>query len=581
LHPWSSLRLALLPLLVALPASAGTPDVPSAARWNVVLVVSDALRAASLPIYGYPHDTAPSLRRLAEEGVVFENHMAHYPGTPMSVSQLVTGRLMPPVLLTNPDFAPRLRGEPPDLFVLPRVLAQAGYMTAAVSAHFWFTPDAPLLAGIDMVALVPPVGDESSAPFERLLPPIRSFLGAARAAGRPFFLYVHAMDTHGPRFIRPGYEPPSGDGTYPEEYRRYDSGVLYFDHWLNEIVELLRGDGVLDRTVFVVTADHGEELGELGSEPWNLNHGWYVHRNMMHVPLLIRLPGGRGARAQALTRHIDVAPTLAHLADPALDLRPYRIEGRDLSDPIRRGEVENIGEVESIAFGPRYWGVLSATREVEYDRWSGEITSVRKPVRDALNYPRLEDVSEPEQQARWKALLDREIAAREQENEELPLPPPSAALEIMFSLMSVTASGPNGPVFQSVADDQRWSLGDRLAAAPEERPAPLSFRVAFVPGRYRVRLVTSKPSRRAGYANRFRYRIGANGDWTVASAPSPEGRIDLGEHEIGRAFEVSIGDPEGGVDLSSVRFELVQGAPAPTVDEASRERLRQLGYAPD
>jgi hypothetical protein len=102
-----------------------------------------------------------------------------------------------------------------------------------------------------------------------------------------------------------------------------------------------------------------------------------------------------------------------------------------------------------------------------------------------------------------------------------------------------------------------------------------------VPGRYRVRLVTSKAPRRAGYANRFRYRIGAAGEWSAAPAPSPEGWIDLGELEIGRAFEVSIGDPEGGVDLSSVRFELVQAVPAPTVDEASRERLRQLGYAPD
>src|SRR5262245_40929669 len=93
---WPWLRLALVMLLPFASAPAAAEDMPTlqgSSQWNVVLVVSDALRAASLPIYGYPRDTAPSLRRLAEESIVFENHVAHYPGTPMSVSQMFTGRL--------------------------------------------------------------------------------------------------------------------------------------------------------------------------------------------------------------------------------------------------------------------------------------------------------------------------------------------------------------------------------------------------------------------------------------------------------------------------------------------------------
>jgi glucan phosphoethanolaminetransferase (alkaline phosphatase superfamily) len=64
-------RFALVLLPFAVNASADTPSLQGPSQWNVVLVVSDALRAASLPIYGYPRDTAPSLRRLAEESVVF------------------------------------------------------------------------------------------------------------------------------------------------------------------------------------------------------------------------------------------------------------------------------------------------------------------------------------------------------------------------------------------------------------------------------------------------------------------------------------------------------------------------------
>jgi len=100
------LSCLLVPLLVggacSRPAgeagqAGGARDSPASP--NLVLVLPDTLRAANLPIYGYPRDTAPFLRELADESLVFEHHLANYSETPFSVSQMQSGRFMAPLLM--------------------------------------------------------------------------------------------------------------------------------------------------------------------------------------------------------------------------------------------------------------------------------------------------------------------------------------------------------------------------------------------------------------------------------------------------------------------------------------------------
>jgi arylsulfatase A-like enzyme len=181
----------------------------------------------------------------------------------------------------------------------------------------------------------------------------------------PFFLWVHFMDTHGPyfppqefrdRFAPADYRWPGdadalpigtsnfglgiipryqvvNDETAPASYRaRYDAEVRYADDHVGAIVRALEARGLWDSTLFVLTADHGESLGE---HEYYFAHGWYVSDDELHVPLLVHGPGiPRGRRVRQTVSLVDVAPT-------ALDLfgleRPTAMEGASLS-PLLDGD---------------------------------------------------------------------------------------------------------------------------------------------------------------------------------------------------------------------------------------------------
>ena len=169
-----------------------------------------------------------------------------------------------------------------------------------------------------------------------------------------FFLWVHFQDPHGPylpppelaaEFARtpkdeklplgttqrglgqiPQYQNLDGENR-PDVYRdRYDAEIRYFDREFGRLIAELRARGLLDDSIVVFTADHGESLGE---HDQYFCHGENVQREQVHVPLLVRPPGGvskgaerdrRGyARSNAHVNHLDVAPTLFEALDlPAL-----------------------------------------------------------------------------------------------------------------------------------------------------------------------------------------------------------------------------------------------------------------------
>jgi arylsulfatase A-like enzyme len=124
-------------------------------------------------------------------------------------------------------------------------------------------------------------------------------------------------------------------GAYNREVTRalYDGGVRSFDRWLGELVDGLRDRGLLDRTLLVLTSDHGEQLGEEG-RPAPFGDGFYnVHghtlfEELTRIPLVIRLPGSPGGRRVApVTASIDVMPTILDLVGVAA---PPEVQGRSL-----------------------------------------------------------------------------------------------------------------------------------------------------------------------------------------------------------------------------------------------------------
>ena len=376
-------RCALLLLLGALGACAR----PETGRWNVLFVVVDTMRADRMSLYGYPRPTTPHLEALAREAVVFTNARSQAGCTYPSVNSLLTSRH--PAVFLGPG---AVMGIPKRVPSLPEILREQGYSTAAVSASSIVrnaptrvNPTGGFGRGIDTF-------DESC--HARHADCINAkALGLLQDLREPWYLYLHYMEPHAP------YRPPAGhrrrfapgaaqaraqgvsgwarrgegwpvarrlyDGD--TQYRLtpqnlahlsalYDEEVSYFDEQLGALVETLRERRLLDRTLVVLAADHGEEL---------YDHGHFGHcRNLayetlLRTPLVLWLPDApadqRGARRQALVENLDVVPTLVDYLGLSAEGRGF--EGASLrpvieSDrPIRQASLALQGVTRTLCDG--------------------------------------------------------------------------------------------------------------------------------------------------------------------------------------------------------------------------------------
>ncbi len=296
---------------------------------NLVICVIDAARADHLGCYGYPRDTTPNIDRIARESLLFRHHFAQHASTKPSTASLFTSQH------ADTHLAYQNRPLPEGTFTLAEGLEAAGFATVMFSSNPNAAPATGL--GLDFQEVydqthVEPLVDGWE---EFTLPqPLLSLIGSwlEKNARRRFFAYVHFDPPHQP-YLQPewmtemfagqqppGFEPggfefPVGDKellakslhpSLPEWVNLYDANLRFADWAVGELVRLLREAGVFDETVLVVTSDHGEAFGEHGY----LWHERGVYDELLHVPLLIRLPGGAGAHEiTGLTQAIDLLPT--------------------------------------------------------------------------------------------------------------------------------------------------------------------------------------------------------------------------------------------------------------------------------
>jgi choline-sulfatase len=297
---------------------------------NVVLVTIDTLRADHLGCYGYKPAVTPTLDGLASRGVRFETAVAHAPLTAPSHASILTGH-------TPLGHGVRDNGA----YVLPdgvRTVAEefqkAGYRTAGFVSGFplkrrfgfdrgFDTYDDQLPRGKDArrTAYVERTADRTTDAALRWLE-TPSPAGAPR---KPFFLWVHYFDPHAP------YEAPAE--AMAGVASPYDGEIAFVDAQLGRLLRRL--DEMKDApTLLLVTADHGESLGEHGED----THGIFLYDSTLRVPLVLAGPGvPAGGVARTVARGVDVAPTLldyAGLAAKGLEGRSLRraASGETLSD---------------------------------------------------------------------------------------------------------------------------------------------------------------------------------------------------------------------------------------------------------
>ncbi len=292
------------------PAVATYPGAP------VIVISIDTLRADRLPMFGYGGVETPNLDAFRRDAVLFTTAYSHVPLTLPSHVSILTG-LLPPQNGVRNNLGYTLDAKIP---TLPRFLKQHGYHTGAAVSAFVLRGTAGLSQSFDYyedaIASRPGVPTGALQRSGRLTEQIATrWIGAH--ASQPLFFLFHIFEPHAP------YEPEEPfRARYPDPY---DGEVATADAIVGDFLRELKNRGIYDRAIIFVLSDHGEGLGQHG-EP---EHGIFVYRETIHVPLLVKLPGNvsGGATIGAPTGLADIFPTVAQLLGLA---PPPNLSGRSL-----------------------------------------------------------------------------------------------------------------------------------------------------------------------------------------------------------------------------------------------------------
>ncbi len=291
------------------PVPAGLPK-----DFNVLLITIDTLRADHLGAYGYARKTTPNLDKLAAAGTLFEHSWAHAPSTRYSIPAILTGRLPLDVYYdTSIEGWPGLL---PKATTIAETLTGVGFTSGAITNYWYFdrvrrmdqgfseydNENARLHAGVANAGPEQTKGSSSPQQTDKAMAFVQ------RNADKRWFLWVHYYDPHY------AYEPhPEVPSFGTDRTALYDGEIAFTDLHVGRLLDDLRAKGLYDKTVIVVTGDHGEGFGEHGIDL----HGYHLYAPQTRIPMIVRVPGLAPRRSTSPASHIDILPTLANLSGAA------------------------------------------------------------------------------------------------------------------------------------------------------------------------------------------------------------------------------------------------------------------------
>lgn len=377
---------AVTAVLALVLLSGGRLAAAPAPRTNVILVVIDALAKSHLQSFGYFRETSPFLLELSGRSVLFTDAVAASSHTAPSVASILTGKFPyrngvqyfrdrrsfhPAVPIEKGGF-PRLGLEHQAVF---EPLKDGGYATIVVQTNPWLRSEYGFAQGVDHYRYIETY---DGAPvldcfFNEILP------GVGEAG---FFAYLHFMDVHNP-YYKPGisrglYARYEGEPVYDNEafpglseedlaytVAFYDEGIRYVDGILKTLFDRLAENGLSERTLVIIAADHGEEFFEHGG----LGHGRTCYNEVKDSFILLCHPGLSGRRIETRVSLVDIFPTILDRlgagyrksGTDGISLWPL-VEGR--RGPKNRTVFSELGDSKAILRGG-----LETIYHLEGDRW--------------------------------------------------------------------------------------------------------------------------------------------------------------------------------------------------------------------
>ena len=285
---------------------------------NVILISIDTLRADRLSAYGSQRVSTPNIDALAREGVRFTNAASTVPFTLPAHSSIMTGTYPPyhgvreNVGYLLDDSLPTLAGQ----------LSQHGWSTGGFVSAFVLDSRWGIGRGFDTYYDEFDPEETSKGNLASVQRDGSETISAAvdwidSSPEAPFFLWLHLYDPHDP------YTPPE---PFKSQYRHpYDAEVAYTDSLIGEFRQALEDRDLLENSLLVLTADHGEGLGQ-HQEGF---HGFFIYDSSMRVPLIIRAPFGNlaGREVAEAVSHVDLLPTILEATGVPI---PDQVQGASL-----------------------------------------------------------------------------------------------------------------------------------------------------------------------------------------------------------------------------------------------------------
>ena len=321
-------------------------DTPS-----ILLITIDTLRADHLGCYGYPGKTSPNIDAIAAQAVRFANAYTPAPITLPAHASILSGLYPANHGMRDNAHFPILKKQ-----MLQQLLEAKGYQTAA------FVSGAPLAADFGLSDGFDLYDDEFTGAERRADETTERVLRWIASAKQPYFLWIHYFDPHAE------YDPPSA-------FRRdspYDGEIAFVDAQIGKLMRALDS-----KTVLIITADHGESLGEHGEK----THGVFLYNATLRVPLIVRAPGLKPSVVNEAATLCDIAPTILEIAAT----KPAGMDGTSLISKLQPRTLlaESLYAQRNFGYAPLYAAIRDARKYIQAP--VPEFYDLQKDPKEAMN----------------------------------------------------------------------------------------------------------------------------------------------------------------------------------------------------
>jgi len=392
----------------AIPGLAERDDV------NLLFILIDTLRAERMSAYGYERETTPGIDHLARHGIRFARHLAQSSWTKCSMASLWTGYYPSRTDITRFD-----QMIPQEAVLPAEILSEAGFKTAGIYRNGWVAPTFGFDQGFEVytrpapVPMGPGVTRQNPTLTDRGTdegPVLAAFEFLRAHRNERWFLYLHLMDVH--EYL---YDQESAlfGATHADIY---DNSIRHTDDIIQVLLAHLADKGLLEKTIVVISSDHGEAFGERGYD----GHAREVFRETTEVPFIIALPFQleSGLVIESRSRNVDVWPTLLDLL--GLEM-PGDLDGRSRLPEVlaAAGLADGVPPDDTaVAHLDQFWSRPEVDPKPTVAVAEGDFRYVRLELQDGKLAERLFDASRDPAELVNRADDEPEVLARLREEAE-------------------------------------------------------------------------------------------------------------------------------------------------------------------